>query len=108
MPRILIKILFLACENSDGLMGFYYSHQGKWKGVSTFEGYTTDRMECANTCMLKGNCVGIHTRETLKTIHCYHYSNRADLVNSNEEMENEHQKAYIKCLGTVVNQRSGK
>ena len=99
MLKIINTILFVACENSDGLMGFYYSHDGYWNGVYTSEGDKT-KMDCANTCM--GSCVAIHT--TAKTSsgygYCHHYSNRADLASSNEAKGSA--KAYVKCLGTDV------
>ena len=101
MLKILNTILFVACENSDGLMGFYYSHDGYWNGVYTSEGVKT-KMECANTCMGKGACVAFNTYATAaSTGGCYHYSNRADLVSSNERT-NGVATAYIKCLGTDV------
>ena len=106
MLKILTTILFVACENSDGLMGFYYSHNGYWNGVFTKEG-TKTKMECANTCMSKGSCVAISTYATdygsnyKSNGQCLHYSNRADLVSSNEFIYRL-ANAYIKCLGTDV------
>ena len=101
MLKTLNTILFVACENSDGLMGFYYSHDGYWNGVHTSEGRKT-KMECATTCMDKGGCVAFNTYATPgSTDLCLHYSNRADLVSSNEET-NVRATAYIKCLGTDV------
>ena len=78
-------------------MGFYYSHDGKWNGVRTYEGYTT-KMECANTCIRKQSCIAISTYGDASRGNCYHYSSRAELVRSNEEILEA--KAYIKCLGT--------
>ena len=102
--KILTTILFVACENSDGLMGFYYSHNGYWNGVFTYEG-TKTKMECANTCMGRGSCVAIHTycygQPDCPVPDCYHYNNRADLVSSNEKID-VLAKAYIRCLGTYV------
>ena len=105
MLKILNTILFVACENSDGLMGFYYSHDGYWVAGPHVkfneEGSQTER-ECANTCMGKGSCVAISTYVTAaSTGGCLHYSNRADLIRSNERTDGS-SKAYIKCLGTDV------
>ena len=105
MLKILNTILCVACENSHGLMGFNWSHYGYWNVwnvVFTYEGIIS-KMECANTCMAKGSCVAIYTYAiyTYAFFQCYHYSNRADLVISNEE-SNEGAQAYIKCLGTGV------
>ena len=101
MLKTLNTILFVACENSDGLMGFYYSHDGYWYGDFTNEGSQT-AMECAKTCMGKGSCVAINTYGgAAYTGNCNHYSNRADLISSNEDTY-DISKAYIKCLGTDV------
>ena len=100
MLKTLNTILFVACENSDGLMGFYYSHDGYWYGDGTEVGDKT-KMQCANTCMGKGSCVAITTFANATSVDiCLHYSNRADLVSSNEG--NAYGKAYIKCLGTDI------
>ena len=103
MLKILNTILFVACENSDGLMGFYYSHNGEWNGEGTHEGYKT-KIECAKTCMGKRRCAAITTYATAASDDtCIHYSNRADLVSSNEVTDDDDVgKAYIKCLGTYV------
>ena len=101
MLKILNTILFVACENSDGLMGFYYSHDGYWNIGYTNEGDKT-KMECANTCMGMGSCVAINTYAiAASTGRCYHYSNRSHLISSNERTRVT-SKAYIKCLGTDV------
>ena len=101
MLKILNTILCVACENSDGLMGFHYSHDGFWNYDSnTFEGVIS-KMECANTCMSKGSCVAITTDATASNGNCLHYSNRADLFSSNEVID-VLAKSYIKCLGTDV------
>ena len=100
MLKILTTILFVACENSDGLMGFYYSHNGYWNDGFTYMG-TKTRKECANTCMWRGSCVAIHTWYPYNGTDCYHYNNRADLVSSNEKID-VLAKAYIRCLGTYV------
>ena len=101
MLKILNTIIFVACENSDGLTGFYYSHDGYWSpGVHTSKGRKT-KMECEDTCMGKGSCVAFNTyANATSTGGCYHFSNRADLISSNE-LPNKG-KAYIKCLGTDV------
>ena len=101
MLKTLNTIRFLACQNSDGFMGFYYSHDGDWNdGYQKFVGYKT-KMQCANTCMERKSCVAITTFATASTGGCFHLSNRADLVSSNEETTTS-SKAYIKCLGTDV------
>ena len=99
MLKILNTILFVACENSDGLMGFYYSHDGEWND-KTYVGYKT-KMQCANTCMERKSCVAITWFFRPYAGGCFHFSNRADLVSSNEVI-NLSAKAYIKCLGTDV------
>ena len=103
MLKIINTILFVAsCENSDGLTGFYYSHDGYWflPGGSTNEGDMT-KVECANTCIKRASCVAINTYATASTGRCYHYSNRADFFSSSEWIDPS-TKAYIKCLGTDV------
>ena len=93
--------MFSGCDDSDGLTGFHYSHDGYWNSLaSTYEGIIS-KMECANTCMSKGSCVAISTYATASNGHCLHYSNRADLVSSNELID-VLAKSYIKCLGTDV------
>ena len=103
MLKILNTILFVACENSDGLMGFYYSHDGGWNGRNEYyEGYIT-KMECANTCMGREGCVGISTHATTSNGQCWYYIDRADLVSSNEDTDTGQlgtAKAYIKCFCT--------
>ena len=105
MLKILNTILFVACENSDGLMGFYYSHDGGWYGRNEkYEGYIT-KIECANTCMGREGCVGISTHATTSNGQCWHYVDRADLVSSNEDNDPGQlgtAKAYIKCFCTDV------
>merc|ERR1711874_150417 len=66
------------CPNSDGLTGFYYTHDGYWTKDHTFEG-TKTKMECVNSCTQ--NCVAINTYDDGD---CYHYRNRASLINANE------------------------
>ena len=107
MLKIFNTILFVACENSDGLMGFHYSHDGFWDGENgPFLGTPIHshikKMECANRCMAKGSCVAIAMGwgDVYGTV-CYHYSNIAHLVSSNEVIDNEG-KAYVKCSGTDV------
>ena len=97
MLKIFNTILFVACENSDGLMGFHYSHDGFWNGGNILQG-TTTKIECANTCMGKGSCVAIFMYGAINT-DCYHYINKADLVSTNEVID-VLAKAYIKCSGT--------
>merc|ERR1711936_862782 len=82
------------CPNSDGLRGFYKTHDGYWTKGHTFEG-TKTKMECVNTCTQ--NCVAITTYDDGD---CYHYRNRASLINANERQW-DGSKAYIKCLGTA-------
>ena len=98
MLKILNTILFVACENSDGFMGFYYSHDGGWANA----GYTDERykskMECANTCMGRGGCVGFLTTSSEV---CQYYSNKGALNDRNAYHDAE-KKAYIKCSGTNV------
>ena len=97
MLKILNTILFAACQNSDDLPGFYYSHDGYWLGDRLYQASKT-KIECAYTCM--ENCVAISAYAITYTKGCYHYSNRADLVSSNERKS--YAKAYIKCLGMDV------
>ena len=92
--RYSIKLI-LECQDSDGLTGFYYSHDGYWTEGSTFKGSKT-KMECVNTCTQ--NCVAINTYATSSNGDCYHYSNRTVLISANERQW-DGSKAYIKCLG---------
>ena len=85
--------MFLGCDDSDGLKGFYYSHDGYWSGDgSTFEGLKT-KIECANTCMK--DCFAFSTFATTSTGTCYHQSNRADLFA--DKISHSTAKSYIKC-----------
>ena len=93
MYKIFKKKLILGCQNSDGFAGFHYSHDGYWTKGGTFKGSKT-KMECANTCTQ--SCVAINTYATSSNGLCYHYSNRAVLITSNER-KNSGSKAYIKC-----------
>ena len=103
MLKILNTILFVACENSDGLMDFNYSHDGYWLGHGTYKDVTT-KMECANTCMKRyeedGGCLAISFYSTTTTSYCYHYS-YGQFIQSNK-MISTLEKAYAKCLGTDV------
>merc|ERR1711936_1562479 len=84
------------CPNSDGLTGFYHTHDGYWTKDHTFEG-TKTKMECANSCTQ--NCVAINTYATSsKKGDCYRYTNRTGLVTANERQW-DGTRAYIKCLG---------
>merc|ERR1711936_1187032 len=49
------------CQNSDGLKGFYHTHDGYWTEGHTLQGSKT-KMECANTCTQ--NCVAFNTYAT--------------------------------------------
>ena len=98
MLKILHTILFVGCENSDGLMGFYYSHDGYWNDGKIYQGSKT-KIECANTCL--DGCIAISSSDKPDSAPCYHYSNRSDLVSRNEDITYL-SKAYIKCLGTNV------
>merc|ERR1711997_888812 len=49
------------CPNSDGLTGFYHTHDGYWTKDHTLQGSKT-KMECANTCTQ--NCVAFNTYAT--------------------------------------------
>merc|ERR1711874_561246 len=115
------------CPNSDGLTGFYHTHDGYWTKDHTLQGSKT-KMECANTCTQ--NCVAFNTYATEEQEQegeeeeeedddeeegakegeqkekeatsskgdCYHYSNRSSLITANERQWAV-SKAYIKCLG---------
>merc|ERR1711936_935593 len=84
------------CQNSDGLKGFYHTHDGYWTEGHTIQGSKT-MMECANSCTQ--NCVAFNTYATSsKKGDCYHYTNRSGLVTANERQW-AGTKAYLKCLG---------
>ena len=85
--------LFIECANSDGLTGFYYSHDGFWiKGIE-HQGYKT-KVECADTCI--HDCVGFVSAAGI----CYHYKDRDDLVSVNiRHTAYAAYAAYVKCLG---------
>ena len=94
--------LFIACEDSDRLTGFYYSHNGFWNVARTSKGSKT-RIECKNTCT--EDCVAFHTyannwyyTSADHTGNCYHYSDRSDLISATEVISSM-AKAYIKCSG---------
>merc|ERR1711936_544952 len=90
------SICKIGCQNSDGLKGFYHTHDGYWTEGNTIQGSKT-MMECANSCTQ--NCVAFTTYATSsKKGDCYHYTNRSVLVTANERRWNG-TKAYVKCLG---------
>jgi len=80
------------CANSDGLTGFYYSHDGYWSKGFEYQGYKT-KVECADTCI--HDCVGFNMVLYRSIGLCYHYKNRDDLVSAN--MRVSRAKAYVKC-----------
>ena len=87
--------LFIECANSDGLTGFYYSHDGYWSKGYEYQGYKT-KVECAETCI--NDCVGFHSSAAnTSTGICYHYKDRVNLVSAN--MGASAAKAYVRCLG---------
>merc|ERR1711936_174788 len=90
------SICKIGCQNSDGLKGFYHTHDGYWTEGHTLQGKKTT-MECANSCTQ--NCVAINTYATSsKKGDCYRYTNRTGLVTANERQW-DGTRAYIKCLG---------
>ena len=91
--------LFLECNNSDGLTGFDYSHDGWWyaSGMLPVDGARTS-LECANACMQ--GCFAIDTDATASIAKtCFHYTNKEELTDDNKRpsFAGEHFKAYIKC-----------
>ena len=98
MSRVLLNIqeinvkLFIECANSDGLTGFYYSHDGYWSRGYEYQGSKT-KVECADTCI--HDCVGFNMVLYRSIGLCYHYKNRDDLVSAN--MRVSRAKAYVKC-----------
>ena len=90
--------LFIACQNSDGLTGFYYSHHGFWASGYTWKGWKT-KAECARTCTQ--SCIAINTYAITWSRYkasCFHYRNRADTVPPKKRISSW-TKAYIRCLG---------
>ena len=90
--------LFIACPNSDGLTGFYYSHHGFWASGYTWKGWKT-KAECARTCTQ--SCIAINTYAITWSRYkasCFHYRNRADTVPLKKRISSW-TKAYIRCLG---------
>ena len=85
--------MFIECDDSDGLTGFYYSHDGYWNRGYEHQGSITKK-ECANTCLQ--DCFGIITDASNNA--CYHYSDRANLVSANVRNSSTF-KAYVKCSG---------
>ena len=81
------------CSNSDGIVGFYYSHSGYWDHGYISMGSQTIT-ECAKTCIQ--GCVAFNRHS--KT--CYHYFKRSDIVNDSKVKQSSDNKAYIKCVGT--------
>ena len=79
--------------NSDGLIGFVYSHDGYWsEGYKQHEEAKTT-IECAETCL--EDCVAFNGNDNGV---CFHYSERSNLVDSNKK-EQYGNKAYVKCQG---------
>ena len=94
IQKIIVK-LFIECANSDGLTGFYYSHDGYWSIGYESQGSKT-KVECADTCI--HDCFGINTYATTSTGACYHYKDRDNLVTANMKFRS-YTKAYVKCSG---------
>ena len=82
--------------NSDGLAGFYYSHDGHWNAKPTNKGEKT-KVECANTCLR--DCVAI-SYSTNPADNCYHYNDEYGLVRA-EKITDDRMKSYVKCSGTT-------
>ena len=91
--------LLIGCANSDGLMGFDYSHDGYWNPnddqLDIWKGSKT-LLECANECLQDlQDCVAIFFKNHDE---CYHYSN----ISAHETRPDPggvDPKAYIKCTG---------
>ena len=87
--------LFIGCPNSDGLIGFGYSHDGYWNDNYKIKLQKT-LLECADICLQ--DCVAIFWYPGDNDNYCWHYSYKADIISANEVL-NSNYKAYIKCSG---------
>ena len=95
MLEILNIKLIIGCANSDGLIGFGYSHDGYWNDNYKAKGSRT-LLECADTCLQ--DCVAIIFAIIFDDNFCLHYSYKADISSANVEFSSDY-KAYIKCPG---------
>ena len=95
-------ITLIECENSDGLIGFKYSHDGFWLGIDIVEGSKT-LVACARACRENPNCVAfslasIWRRGSMPITECHHYTNMSEITDASK-MEWKESRAYIKCAG---------
>ena len=88
----------VVCKNSDGLIGFEWSHAGYWVGFygGTSRGSMKFVKDCANACRESAECVGFSFRHVFSHSDCilYYYTN--SFAN---KIEAGNDKSYIKCTG---------
>ena len=101
MLGILNKNVFIDCDHTPRLKGFYHSHDGSWNDAWTWNGIENMSIfECANSCLQ--DCVaffwGCFRYSPIPAHFCFHYSNRSDIVDANKEFDWKY-KAYIKYPG---------
>ena len=85
--------------NSDGLVGFYYSHVGYWKGKAM--GGVKTIKECAKACLQ--DCVAFsvyHSAFRGYDMYCYHFDQLSDKIDLNH-LNNATIKSYVKCEGKL-------
>ena len=85
---------FKGCENADGLLGFYSSHNGYWQVKGSRPMGQQSKWACAKACLQ--NCVAI----SLIGHNCRHYDDQSLLIKENEIEDNDYGSAYIKCTGS--------
>ena len=95
------QILLPECNNTDGVFGFYFSHNGKWL-YGKFKGWITKddcEVSCGNDCIAfsgSDNMVNPYKEE------CYHYYDKNQLVNGNKQYNVKRRKSYVRCSGNDI------
>ena len=83
------QILLPECNNTDGVFGFYFSHNGKWFDGKFMGWITKDDCEvsCGNDCIAFSGSANrqIHRWPTHGKEECYHYYDKNQLVNGNKQ-----------------------
>ena len=86
-------MFILACQNSDGLTQFTWSHEGYWQSDMAGHAKKDTIFECAETCLEDDECVAISYYPGSQECHYWN-----DIDGSNTIKRSEF-KAYIRCSG---------
>ena len=95
------------CNNTDGVSGFYFSHNGKWL-YGKFKGWITKddcEVSCGNDCIAfagAANYLYQYYWPSTGKEECYHYYDKNQLVNGNKQYHVKHTKSYVRCSGNDI------